>query len=463
MSKQPAIAVFDVGKTNKKLLLFNEQYQIIFEQSLKFDETQDEDGFPCEDILALTEWVKNALADVMSLKYAEVKAINFSAYGASFVHVDREGRPIAPLYNYLKPFPEKLKQEFYNKYGGEIYFSQVTASPVLGNLNSGLQLYWLKKEQPELFNKIFRSLHLPQYLSSIITQKNYSDITSIGCHTALWDFQQNHYHDWVYKENIISKLAGIFPSDQTIPAQWGRHVLQVGIGMHDSSSALIPYLLNFSEPFILLSTGTWNISLNPFNQAKLNEDELKNDCLCYMEYRGKPIKAARLFAGYEHETQTKKLAAHFHFSPDYYKTIAFDATIISKLSALHNNAFASSGAAMLKSSEFAQRKLSDFGDYETAYHQLMLDIIAQQVLSTNLVMHDTHVKKIFVDGGFSKNTVFMNLLAMAFPKTEVYASAVAQASSIGTALAIHKYWNDKAMPEDMFELKLYAARHDTVI
>src|ERR1035438_3734879 len=265
MSRQNAIAVFDIGKTNKKLLLFNEQYEIIFEQSFKFDETKDEDGFPCEDVLALTEWVKHSLTAAMSLSDAEVKAINFSAYGASFVHVDKECKPIAPLYNYLKPFPESLKHEFYNKYGGEINFSQTTASPILGNLNSGLQLYRLKYEQPELFNKIFCSLHLPQYLSSIITKENYSDITSIGCHTALWDFQQSRYHDWVYKENILEKLAPIFPLDEAIQAQCGALILQVGIGMHDSSAALIPYLLNFTEPFILLSTGTWNISLNPFD------------------------------------------------------------------------------------------------------------------------------------------------------------------------------------------------------
>ena len=40
----PVVAIFDVGKTNKKLFLFNEQYQIVFERSARFLETTDEDG-----------------------------------------------------------------------------------------------------------------------------------------------------------------------------------------------------------------------------------------------------------------------------------------------------------------------------------------------------------------------------------------------------------------------------------
>ena len=87
--------------------------------------------------------------------------------------------------------------------------------------------------------------------------------------------------------------------------------LSVGVGLHDSSSAIIPYTINFTEPFVLLSTGTWSISMNPFNDKPLTFEELQNDCLCYMQYKEKPVKAARLFSGNEHEVQTKRLAEHF--------------------------------------------------------------------------------------------------------------------------------------------------------
>jgi sugar (pentulose or hexulose) kinase len=99
--------------------------------------------------------------------------------------------------------------------------------------------------------------------------------------------------------------------------------------------------------------------------------------------------------------------------------------------------------------------LDDFESYVKAYHQLMSDIVEQQILSTELVIHNSPVKKIFVDGGFSKNSIFMNLLAQAFPAMEVYAASMAQASALGAALAIHKNWNPKPIPNDLIDLKFY--------
>ena len=53
MNPIPVIAVFDVGKTNKKLFLFDESYNIVFERSARFNEIVDEDGFACENLDAL--------------------------------------------------------------------------------------------------------------------------------------------------------------------------------------------------------------------------------------------------------------------------------------------------------------------------------------------------------------------------------------------------------------------------
>ena len=64
-------------------------------------------------------------------------------------------------------------------------------------------------------------------------------------------------------------------------------------------------------------------------------------------------------------------------------------------------------------------------------------------------------KRIFVDGGFGKNEIYMNLLANAFFGIEVYATFVGQASSLGAALTIHDSWNKKPVPADIIELKYY--------
>lgn len=461
MDQIQVIAIYDVGKTNKKLLLFDEQYSLVHEESIQLPETKDEDGFPCEDIKRLTEWVKVSFARIRQDHRFEIKAVNFSGYGASFVYLDEDKNLIAPLYNYLKPYSAALQKQFYQQYGGQSHFSKVTASPVLGNLNSGMQLYRLKYEKPALFAKIKYALHLPQYLSFILSSSLQSDITSIGCHTNLWNFQQNQYHDWVRKEGVEEKLAPIEKCN-AIVGIIDKQII-AGTGLHDSSSALIPYLTSFNDPFILLSTGTWCISLNPFNHTLLSDYELHEDCLCYLSYEGDPVKASRIFAGNEHEQQVKRLAEHFGKQLNYYATVEVDLALLKKQQHTRQNLQLMNEGKEPAKSAFEKRKLESFANYEEAYHQLIVDLVAQQVRSTNLVLRGTGVKRIFVDGGFSKNPIYMHLMSEAFPTIEVYAASVAQASALGAALVIHQHWNSKALPSNIIDMKLYSVTHQTSI
>ena len=75
------IAIFDVGKTNKKLLLFDEQYKVVFEQIARFTETTDEDGFPCENLDSLIESVIDSLQEVIRNSEYNITAVNFSVTG----------------------------------------------------------------------------------------------------------------------------------------------------------------------------------------------------------------------------------------------------------------------------------------------------------------------------------------------------------------------------------------------
>jgi len=453
MSAGKVAAIFDVGKTNKKLLLFDEHYGLVYEKSMQLPETVDEDGFNCEDIHALTDWVISGFEQLSALSGYQVAALNFSAYGASFVHINRSGEPCTPLYNYLKPYPSHLQQQFYNRYGGEETFSRSTASPILGSLNSGMQLYRLKYEQPDVFSAVSYSLHLPQYLSYILSDKHATDITSLGCHTGLWNFETNSYHYWVAEEEVETKLAPLMKGNALINDPASRRQLPTGVGLHDSSAALIPYLRQFQSPFILISTGTWCISMNPFNDKPLTKEELSSDCLCYLSYTGDQVKSSRLFAGFEHETQLKRINNFFQKEEKSDSAVHYSETIASSIPPDNYNGNGLNTIS-IQDSIFETRELNDFPDFENAYHQLIADIITKQKFSTGLVMTND-VKYIFVDGGFSKNEVFMNLLAKAFPGHIVGAATVAQSTGLGAALAIHKHWNAKQVPEDLIKVKIY--------
>ena len=441
---QRVIAIFDIGKTNKKCFLFDEDYNIVFEKTTNTTEIPDEDGFLGDNIDELNNWLLATWREVKQLQEFDIKALNFSGYGASFVQVDKSGKPVTPLYNYLKPFSPKLLEEFYNKYGGKNEFPKITASPILGNLNSGMQLLGLKYEKPEVFKKTYFALHLPQYLSSFFTHQFYSEMTSIGCHTNLWDFTKMTYHHWVENEGIDKILAPIKASNFTIE----KENTSIGVGLHDSSSALIPYLKHQIEPFLLISTGTWSISLNPFNNSSLTDFELENDCLSFLSFEGKKVKAARLFAGHFHEVQTKRIAEYFNADVKFYKEIKFDENIIKTIVPNKNiNVF---------QCDFEKREISNFDCIEKAYHQLIVDIIEQQVFSSGLVLKNSEIKNIYVDGGFSKNEIYMKLLAKKFPDYNIYAAEVAQASALGAALILHDFWNKKPISDTIIQTKNYS-------
>ncbi len=424
--KTPVIAVFDIGKTNKKVFLWDTAFQIVFEKQQYFAEVVDEDGFPCEDLPALQQWIVATFTELCQMPEFELIGLNFSAYGASFVYVDRTGEPVAPLYNYLKPVSVPFP---YADFGGEAEFARKTASPILGNLNSGLQVYAarLKPFWPE----VFKAFHFPNYLASLFTGKFLSEITSIGCHTALWDFDKGQYHPWV--SAIEDRLAPV--SAAGFIAIDG---INYGFGLHDSSAALVPYLRSISEEFVLLSTGTWCIAMHPFNESPLTADELANDVLCYLQPNGKPVKASRLFGGHFHEEQVARMEAHFGGS---FKDCRFSDSVF-KLKPKASSVFECA---------FTSRNLAEFADLASAYDQFMVDLVGQQIFSLNLLLKDAPVKQLLVDGGFSKNEWYMRLLAHAFPELEVYAAEVAQASALGAALMVYA----GETPTDLIQLKRY--------
>ena len=442
----PVVAIFDVGKTNKKLFLFDEHYQIVFEKSARFLETEDEDGDPCENLESLRLSVFDSLHEIFRKTEFEVKAINFTAYGASLIYVGEDGQPLTPLYNYLKEYPADLMSTLHYAYGGPEDFSLSTASPILGSLNSGLQLYRLMHDQPDVFKRTKYALHLPQYLSFLLSGKMYSDMTSIGCHTALWDFNKKTYHQWVSEKGLEKKLAPIVQSDEIFAANFPGSTFKIGVGLHDSSSALIPYLLNFHEPFVLISTGTWCISLNPFNNTPLNKQELQNDCLSYLSYAGGSVKASRLFAGHEHDVQSKRIAEYFGITTARFRNLDINWETIKnvKMDNVDEDLQA-----------FAKLDLSEFPDFNFAYHVMIMHLVKAQIKSTNFILSEKKTTRIFVDGGFSKNLIYMNLLAQEYPQIEIYAASMAQATAVGAALVIHEHWNSLPVPNDLIELRFF--------
>jgi sugar (pentulose or hexulose) kinase len=335
------IAIFDIGKTNKKFLLFDESMKLVFQQEEEFEEIADDEGFLCDDIARFEDWMWQLIRKTIQSGEFNIKGINFSTYGASLVYLDENGKRLTPVYNYLKPMPENVLEGFYENYGGVDEFSRNTASPALGMLNSGLQILWLKKNKPEVFSKVKNILHFPQYLSYLFTGKVVSEYTSIGCHTAMWDFDNQKYHQWLANEGI--KLPEPIDNSSTFDVEIEARTIKIGIGIHDSSASLVPYFMASKQQFVLISTGTWGIFMNPFNSEALTAEQLKNDSLCYMSIQQKQVKSSRLFMGHIHDVNVKRIADFFKVGEKQFQKVEVDEALIDQMIEQNNRVFFSNG------------------------------------------------------------------------------------------------------------------------
>lgn len=443
--KEKVIAVFDVGKTNKKVILFDYNLKPLSELEEKFTETSDDDGFPCDDIGHIERWVRESVSKLIRSDKYDLTAVNFATYGATLVYLDAEGKRVSPVYNYLKPMDDRLPERIYRKYGGQDEFCRRTASPALGMLNSGMQIVWFKHEKPEPYSRVRHILHFPQYLSYILTGKIYSDHTSIGCHTALWDFDNMAYHPWVGDEGIVLPEPADVGTLDEVEIE-GKKIL-VGIGLHDSSSSLAPYFSSSKGKFLLVSTGTWCINMNPFNTEILTAWQLDHDCLCYLSITKQPVKSSRLFLGNLHETAVRKLSEFFRKRPDHYKTVKANKKLleICKARSADNRCFFD----MLPYSRELREKpdFFIFNSFEEGYHQLMVELSELASEAINLVIPENdNIENFYITGGFSANHLFRKLISASYPKKKVYTSEILNATALGAALVIFRTINPDANP-----------------
>ena len=426
-------AIFDIGKTNKKFFLFDSDFKEVYKEYTKFDEIEDEDGHPTENLKALQDWLKNVFKNILKASEYNVKAINFSTYGASFVHLDENGEVLTPLYNYTKPIDKEIIDGFIEKYGPKESFLKTTGCFDLSLLNSGLQLYWIKHTKPEIFKRIKYSLHLPQYLSYIFTGIALSEYTSIGCHTALWDYIKKDYHEWVYKEELHKILPAIVSTETSINMNYNGKRIKIGVGIHDSSSALLPYIRSVKKKFVLISTGTWSIALNPFTDHPIIEDTQDKDSINYMRINGKPVKATRLFLGNEYKIQVSKLDKHFGVSEDYHRHVKFDYDTYFEI--IHDFEHMFKWESIVDP-DMPEKTKIPYDKFEDAYHQLMTELVMLQIKSIKTVVGNDDIKRLYVDGGFSDNDLYIKLLSHNFRNMKLRTTDSSLGSALGAAVSI---------------------------
>ncbi|HEV8083497.1 MAG TPA: hypothetical protein VGP55_09865, partial [Chitinophagaceae bacterium] len=209
------------------------------------------------------------------------------------------------------------------------------------------------------------------------------------------------------------------------------------------------------SPFLLISTGTWSISLNPFSDEMLTKDDLENDCLNYMRTDGKVVRASRLLLGHEYNLQVEKLVAFFNKEKGYDKTAKFDEEIFEKLLKAQVVYFHFENTHRMRLQP-DKTNFENFENFEEAYHQLMYELVELQVQSANRAIGNTDIRKIYIDGGFADNEVYIKILTHSFPQYIIYSTQSPLGSALGAAMIISGKKTSNNFLKEYYEMQ----KHD---
>ena len=124
------IAVLDIGKTNKKLFVYDTQLNCLNpeEKGIQFEPVlwQAPNGaeLECDDMSAIGGWMLESLRKAQE-KYGDIGAVSISAHGATIAllgdkpdsNFDVAGGLAVPVISYENDIPSEIDEAFYNDVG----------------------------------------------------------------------------------------------------------------------------------------------------------------------------------------------------------------------------------------------------------------------------------------------------------------------------------------------------------
>ncbi|MEM5469375.1 FGGY-family carbohydrate kinase [Celeribacter marinus] len=294
------IAVLDVGKTNAKLALVDAQTLTEIAVVTRPNTVIDTAPYPHFDLDGHWAFFVDHLAQVH--KTHGIDAISITTHGASCVLLGADGALATPMLDYEHTGPDDLAVTY-----DEIRpdFAQTGSPRLPAGLNVGAQLYWLFNRDPDLLDRTAHIVTYPQYWGFRLTGAVATDVTSLGCHTDLWQPREGQFSDLVDRLNIRAKLAPAQTSNTVLGTLTQEVAIATGLprstpvscGIHDSNASLLPHIIRRKAPFSVISTGTWVVALAV--GAVEGQLDPTRDTLINVSAFGDPVPSARFMGGRE--------------------------------------------------------------------------------------------------------------------------------------------------------------------
>jgi sugar (pentulose or hexulose) kinase len=299
------VAVIDIGKTHAKLIVVDGQSGEEIASRKIANRVLSGPPYPHYDIDALWTFIIEGLAAFH--EQPGYQAISITTHGASAALLNSEGDLALPVLDYEHSYPDPIQKA----YAALRPPFEETFSPALPmGLNVGAQLHYQKIAFPDAFADVTDIMTYPQYWAYRLTGVKANEVTSLGCHTDLWQPGKAAFSSLPDILGITDLMAPVRSAFDTLGSLLPDIAKRIGAqedipvycGLHDSNASLLPHLMVRKGPFSVVSTGTWVICFGV--GALLETLDPARDTLVNVDAFAKPVPSARFMGGREFELLT---------------------------------------------------------------------------------------------------------------------------------------------------------------
>jgi sugar (pentulose or hexulose) kinase len=230
------------------------------------------------------------------------------------------------------------------------------------------------------------------------------------------------------------------------------------MGIHDSNSTLLPYFARKGERgFILNSTGTWCVIMNPVKEYGFAPEELGKVVFFNISAFGTPIKTAIFLGGQEFETWSglfMKWRGRDEipgWDEELYRRILKEKRLflLPELTP-GSGQFPSSRARVVEDGKNYFFNAANPLPCSASYEELIAALRVSLLMQTLTALERAGIEKgheLYVEGGFRKDESYNRLLASALADNKVYLTNVAEATALGAAMTAKMALTGKALKD----------------
>lgn len=292
------VGVIDIGKTNAKVAAVDlDRFEEIAVRKT-VNAVLTDGPYPHFDV----EWLWAFALESLAALNAEhpLEAISITTHGATAVVLDAAGKLALPVLDYEFGGPDRLADAYRLV---RPPFSETGSARLPMGLNVGAQLYWQQQTFPEAFARAASILTYAQYWTFRLTGVLSNELTSLGCHTDLWNPKAGAFSSLVESQGWRPLFAPVRRANEIVGTLRPDLCVATGIapatpvycGIHDSNASLLPHLLTRVAPFSVVSTGTWVVMLAVDAEPKVLDEQ--RDTLINVNALGDPVPSARFMGG----------------------------------------------------------------------------------------------------------------------------------------------------------------------